>query len=600
MQQLIPPVGMLVVVLRHVFLKRGQSASGVLLVHTYTPPSSKNQEIVVHSGRAELRGLAHHFLANRCRLGYDADVSNDLTQKPPKSIIRVLVLVAGTLIGLLLFGIYIASGRMPGYLHNRAIQILSTHFKSDVQIADFRVSLFPRTQVTIEGLVLRHNGRTDIPPLIQAKEIIVNASLRGLLLPRMHIASVRLIGLQIDTPPHRPGDQPLFKKTDDNLSKKYPVVIDDIHADDALLVILRAQPEKKPEDFEIHHLEINSFSFDRPANFHAILSNPTPKGEIDSAGLFGPWQPEDPSTLPVDAKYNFENADLSTIQGISGTLNSTGAFKGALNYLSVQGQTDTANFALNIAGHPEPLHTDYDAIVDGTNGNVILNTVLAKLRNSTLQVKGEVVDMKPGVRGRTIRLHVVSNDARIEDLLWLTVKADPPVMTGSATLKAQIDIGEADTDILQRMAIHGQFGVGNAEFTSESVQGKIDTLSKKAQGKPKATDLGTAVSELRGKFVQDQGLITFSELSFSVAGAFVQFAGTYQMTTGEMDFHGKLHMDAKLSQTTTGVKSFFLKAVDPFFKGKNGGTDIPIKITGTKDQPVFGLDRHQENPAQQH
>jgi hypothetical protein len=51
-------------------------------------------------------------------------------------------------------------------------------------------------------------------------------------------------------------------------------------------------------------------------------------------------------------------------------------------------------------------------------------------------------------------------------------------------------------------------------------------------------------------------------------------------------------MDAKLSQTTTGVKSFFLKAVDPFFKGKNGGTDIPIKITGTKDHPAFGLDRH--------
>jgi hypothetical protein len=196
------------------------------------------------------------------------------------------------------------------------------------------------------------------------------------------------------------------------------------------------------------------------------------------------------------------------------------------------------------------------------------------------------------VRGRTIKLDVVSNDARIEDLLWLTVKADPPIMTGSATLKAQIEIGEADTDILQRMTIHGQFGVGDAEFTSSTVQGKIDTLSKKAQGKPKATDLGAAVSELKGKFIQDKGLITFQELAFSVQGASLQLAGTFQMTTGEMDFHGKLHMDAKLSQTTTGVKSFFLKAVDPFFKGKNGGTDIPIRITGTKDHPVFGLDRH--------
>jgi hypothetical protein len=519
-------------------------------------------------------------------------VSTDLTEKPPISIIRVLILVAGILMVILLAGLYVASGRMPGYLHKRAIQILSAHFKSDVQIDDFHVALFPRTRVTIGGLVLRHNGRTDIPPLIQAKEIIVDAALLELLRPKMHISSVRLIGLQINTPPHQPGAPPLINKTDEDLSKKYPVVIDNIHAGDALLVILRAQPGKKPEDFEIHHLEIHNFSFDRPANFHAILTNPVHRGEIDSKGLFGPWQPEDPSTLPIDAKYDFENADFSTIKGISGTMNSSGAFKGPLNYLAVHGETDTPDFALNIAGHPERLHTDYDAIVDGTNGNVILNSVLAKLRNSVLHVKGEVVDMKPGVRGRTIKLEVLSNDARIEDFLWLTVKADPPIMTGSATLKAQIEIGEADTDILQRMAIQGQFGVGNAEFTSSTVQGKIDTLSKKAQGKPKATDLGTAVSELKGIFVQDKGLITFQELAFSVEGASLQLAGSYQLTTGEMDFHGQLHMEAKLSQTTTGVKSFFLKAVDPFFKGKNGGTDIPIKITGTKDHPVFGLDRH--------
>jgi hypothetical protein len=230
--------------------------------------------------------------------------------------------------------------------------------------------------------------------------------------------------------------------------------------------------------------------------------------------------------------------------------------------------------------------------VDGTNGDVILNSVLAKLRNSTLHVKGEVVDMEKQVKGRTIKLDVVSKDARIEDLLWLAVKSDEPVMTGSASLKAQIEIAEADTDILHRLTIHGQFGVGNAEFTRETVQGKIDTLSKKAQGKPQANDLGTAVSELKGKFDLNKGLITFSALSFSVEGATVQLAGTYQMTSGEMDFHGHLLMDAKLSQTTTGVKSVFLKAVDPFFKGEHGGTSLPIKITGTKDHPSFGLDLH--------
>jgi hypothetical protein len=37
------------------------------------------------------------------------------------------------------------------------------------------------------------------------------------------------------------------------------------------------------------------------------------------------------------------------------------------------------------------------------------------------------------------------------------------------------------------------------------------------------------------------------------------------------------------------VKSFFLKALDPLFKGKKAGTVLPIKITGTRESPSFGL-----------
>jgi len=39
-------------------------------------------------------------------------------------------------------------------------------------------------------------------------------------------------------------------------------------------------------------------------------------------------------------------------------------------------------------------------------------------------------------------------------------------------------------------------------------------------------------------------------------------------------------------------RDFFLKAVDPFFKKNGAGTQLPIKVTGTKDNPSFGLDFH--------
>jgi hypothetical protein len=257
----------------------------------------------------------------------------------------------------------------------------------------------------------------------------------------------------------------------------------------------------------------------------------------------------------------------------------------------VEGETDVPNFGLRTMGHPVALHTDFSALVDGTNGDVILNSVTAKFLHTLLLVSGKIVDVSKETKGRTIVLDAVSSDARIEDLLRLAVNSDEPLMTGSAKLKTKINIPEGDADLLERLKLNGQFGIDDAQFTSSDVQGKIDTLSRKGQGEPKNTDISEVVSELKGAFRVSSGVVTFSNLSFAVAGASLKLDGTYSMDSTEINFHGNAVLQAKLSQTTTGAKSFFLKAVDPFFKGKNGGTDVPIKITGTKDHPSFGLDR---------
>ena len=40
----------------------------------------------------------------------------------------------------------------------------------------------------------------------------------------------------------------------------------------------------------------------------------------------------------------------------------------------------------------------------------------------------------------------------------------------------------------------------------------------------------------------------------------------------------------------TGWKSILLKPVDPFFSKNGAGTEIPVKVTGTKSEPHFGSD----------
>ncbi|MGC2816115.1 MAG: hypothetical protein WA207_11980, partial [Candidatus Acidiferrum sp.] len=78
-------------------------------------------------------------------------------------------------------------------------------------------------------------------------------------------------------------------------------------------------------------------------------------------------------------------------------------------------------------------------------------------------------------------------------------------------------------------------------------------------------------------------------LTFSIPGAGIDLAGTYQLVGGEINLNGHLRLRAKLSQTVTGKKSFFLKLLDPFFEKNGAGAVIPISITGTREHPTVGV-----------
>jgi hypothetical protein len=172
------------------------------------------------------------------------------------------VLVAGILLG----------PTLHNFVRARTRTVLETHFASSVEFSDFDVTLFPRLRVTITGLVLRHKGRTDIPPLIQVKTVSMYAQLAELLRPRPYISFVQLDGLQIHTPPRVPGGEPLIHKTDQDLAKKYPIMIGEVRADDASIDVLRAQSDRPPREFPIHRLDLHDLSFDR--RYQSVRSMP--------------------------------------------------------------------------------------------------------------------------------------------------------------------------------------------------------------------------------------------------------------------------------------------------------------------------------------
>src|ERR1700688_2735893 len=158
------------------------------------------------------------------------------------------------LLGLIL---YVLGTRIHATIRERAEKMLQAHFASKVEFSDFEVSLYPSVRLRISQLILRHEGRTEIPPLIEVRKVSVRANLINLLRAKPRIAGVQLDGLQIRVPPRQAGGDTLIHATDQDLASKYPVLIEEMRADDATIVILRAESGKAPREFPIHHLELH-------------------------------------------------------------------------------------------------------------------------------------------------------------------------------------------------------------------------------------------------------------------------------------------------------------------------------------------------------
>jgi hypothetical protein len=491
-------------------------------------------------------------------------------------------------------GLIFAIRHAEPILRARVIDTLSNRFKSRVELAGFQVSI--HQGFLVSGEDLRIYGTSDpnthqpgVQPLISIAEFRFRTGIWNMLKSPTRIDRVYLHGLSLNIPPNGERQQMSNMRSRGGKAKVY---VQHFICDQAQLVINTSQPGKLPLVFDIQNLEMTTTTPGQALRFQADLSNAKPVGMIHSSGWFGPWQADSPRDTPLKGGYFFGNADLGTVKGIAGTLSSVGNYEGTLDNIVVDGTTDTPNFQISRSGHSVPLQTQFHAIVDGTSGDTYLRPVRATIAHSALIADGFVVRVS-NPPGHEVKLDVLISQGRIEDLLRLGVRTDPPVLTGGVRIKVKFDLQPGQADISDRLKLAGNFQISGAHFTSDKIQDKIGALSMRSQGKPKLAKAGLVDeirAEMEGRFGLNAGILSFSQLQFTVPGTEVNLTGKYSLDGNEFDFHGKARMQAKISRMTTGWKSALLKPVDPFLSKNGAGTELPVKITGTKSEPHFGLD----------
>ena len=493
------------------------------------------------------------------------------------------------------------------WVRDRVVMALNERFASQVELGSLRLSLLPRPRASGTRLIFRHNGRTDVPPLVTIGTFDASASVVGLVGRRVRLSEANISRLEIyiprrarsaDPQPEEPNLENLQARRAPPDLPPHPVhpampssiVIDRVVSRSARLEIPSARPGRLSRIFEIHDLALDGVGRREAWRFRAGITNPIPRGRIETTGTFGPWDEDDPDFTPLRGQYTFSHADMDAIRGIGGILSSVGTYNGVLQRIEVEGQTEIPDFSLDIAGQPVPLATKFKAVVDGTNGDTWLERVEARIVESTVVARGAVVRTED-VRGRGIVLDVQVNAGRIEDLMRLAVKADQPPLLGRVDMETSFLLSSGPQDVVDRLRLEGRFNLAEARFTNLDVQKRINALSERGRADDNAAKEGeSVVSNLGGRFTLRNATLQLSDLRFSVPGATVQLAGSYNLHREVIDFRGDLLLDAGLADMTSGVKSLLAWIAQPFFRGPNGGTRLPIRITGTRSQPSFRLD----------
>jgi hypothetical protein len=501
------------------------------------------------------------------------------------------------------------------------VKRLQEHFHARVELDSFHVSLvnglwaegkglriWPPAQVegvTVPGATAASEPGPPIrpltKPLIQIAEFRFHAPLRFKPGEPVKISVVELKGLDIDVPPKTHFAHKAAERAEEHGTPLLRFEVESVNCDGAHLTLETDKPGKLPLEFAIAHIKLTHVRPGRPMQFDAELTNPKPAGKILTTGAMGPWLVEDPGETPLNGSYRFEHADLGVFKGIAGILQSTGRYEGVLRDLVVDGQTDTPDFRLTHFGTAVPLHTQFHAHVDGRNGDTWLEPVYATLGQSHFTAEGKVVRVPPGTAsngtatpgGHEIALHVKVDRGRMEDFLRLTSKNGTPLLTGTLALKATLEILPGSAPVDERLKLNGSFTLDDAQFTSVKIQNEVGELSLRGQGRPNEARHGQGAdvrSAMQSDFTMADAVIALPNLKYTVPGAEIDLKGTYGVEGGLLNFAGTAKTEATVSEMVGGWKGALLKPADRYFRKDGAGTEVPIHVNGTRENPAFGVD----------
>jgi len=467
------------------------------------------------------------------------------------------------------------------FTRGATIESLEQVFASEVHIPRFEKTFFPNPGYIAENVTFTRGEAPGVRPIASIRKITCRASWLALITFTHRIKRMDLVGLKIYIPAHVP---PPVRKHEEPAIK---TTVTDLFANGTMLEFAPRHPGGQTIRFEFPELAIGNVAKDKSIHFRAKVQNPNPPGELRVSGAVGPLKMGRIGETEISGSFRLLHADLGAYKVIAGDLSGGGRFNGTLRQAQIAGNATIPNFEVTSSRHSLGLTAEYRAVVNGTNGDVAVESAQAHFRGTTLNAHGTI----SGAQGKTVRLDFDSRESRIEDLLRLFVTADEAPLNGPITLSAHVVLPPTHRPFIKRVQLDGGFSITDADFTNPSTQEKVDELSARARGRKDEVKTRNGppriTEDFKGEVNLRNGIATVRAASFVVPGAVARGGGTYDITTEGIDLRGNLAMHVSISKAASGIKSVLLIPLDPFFKKNGESAVLPVRVSGTYSHPVF-------------
>jgi hypothetical protein len=493
----------------------------------------------------------------------------------------IIVISAG--VALCAFAVLALSMASKPFTKAGSVDRLQHILNATVEIKSFRQTYFPYAGYVAEGVTVRQKQSpgTSGQPFVSVDRLTVRASYFGLLHKPHRLSTVVAEGAHIVIPENG------INLTSQSSGKTDPVIIAELRVEQAILDVASSTHEPGPLRFAIHFARFLNVGPNATVAFSSSVHIPEPPGEVETKGWIGPWRGDHGAirSTPISGSYVLREANLGHYASLDGILSSQGEFLGTLAQLSVEGSTNSPDFGVRESGHHFNVKTRFTGSVDLKNGDVDITALQADFGKTTMAGTAKVAGTQ-----KTVSLNVIRGKGEVQDLILLFSKAQRSPILGPISFTAKAALPPGDRPFTKRVRLEGTFDIDRAHFSAPKTQQGVDKLSADSKGEPSplAEEIDT-VSDLDGQVALKDGIARFSQVTFSVPGATANMAGTYSLLDRRVKFNGNMRMQATLSQATTGAKSVFLKILDPFYKKKGAGAELPVQMAGIYGDTHFSV-----------